>query len=231
MNDSPNQPPPVPSPHTSNLKPQTSDLVLLYGGTFDPPHLAHVAQPNRVRQAVHADAVIYMPAAISPLKRDRPPTPAHHRLAMLRLALADHPWAILRTDELDRAADGRPSYTIDTVTALRAELPESTRLRLLIGADQLRLFDQWHESEKIIALAEPLVMVRPPDTAESILNALPSDQRPAWQPRLVNIEPMDISSTAVRSAIIEGAPATDLLEPNVHNYILLNSLYRTIENL
>ncbi|MEO0587998.1 MAG: nicotinate (nicotinamide) nucleotide adenylyltransferase [Planctomycetota bacterium] len=204
----------------------TADLVLLYGGTFDPPHLAHVAQPNRVRQAVHADAVIYMPAAISPLKRDRPPTPAEHRLAMLRLALADHPWAVIRTDELDRAADGRPSYTIDTVTALRAELPDTTRLRLLIGADQLRLFDQWYESEKIIALAEPLVMVRPPDTAESVLNALPPDQRPAWQPRLVNIEPMDISSTAIRDAMQTGGSTDSLLDHDVIHYIRQQHLYR-----
>ncbi|MEM9252606.1 MAG: nicotinate (nicotinamide) nucleotide adenylyltransferase [Planctomycetota bacterium] len=201
-------------------------LVLVYGGTFDPPHTAHVRQPDRVRRAVDADAVIYMPAAVSPLKRHLQQTPAAHRLAMLRLALADQPWAIVRTDELDRAAqDGKPSYTVDTIEALRAELPDTTRLRLLIGADQLRLFNQWHKAERIIQLAEPLVMVRPPNKVRTVLHAMPQEQRAIWRPRLVSVEPMDVSSTAIRTALRTGAPTAGLLDPAVADYIREHGLY------
>ncbi|MEM9790597.1 MAG: nicotinate (nicotinamide) nucleotide adenylyltransferase [Planctomycetota bacterium] len=201
-------------------------LVLVYGGTFDPPHTAHVRQPDRVRRAINADAVIYMPAAVSPHKQHLEQTPPDHRLAMLRLATADQPWAIVRTDELDRAArDGKPSYTVDTLEALRAELPDTTRLRLLIGADQLRAFHDWYRADRIVELAEPLVMVRPPDKVRTVLNALPQEQRATWRPRLVSIEPMDVSSTAIRTAIRTGAPTAGLINPAVADYIRDHGLY------
>jgi len=207
-------------------QPKANSLTLVYGGTFDPPHVGHVRQPQRVRKAVDADAVIYMPAAISPHKLDRQPTAAEHRLAMLRLALADHPWAIVRTDELDRAADGRPSYTVDTLEALREELPDTTTLRLLIGADQLRAFDKWHQAERIVELAEPLVMVRPPDHAPRLLADLPPDDRATWRHRLISITPMDVSSTAIRTALRTGAPTAGLLDPAVRDYIAEHNLYQ-----
>jgi len=211
------------------LDPANCDLVLVYGGSFDPPHNAHVTQPDRVRRAINADAVLYMPAAVSPFKQHLQQTPAPHRLAMLRLALADHPWARVRTDEIDRAEKDphTPSYTVDTLELLRDEFPESTALRLLIGADQLRLFHKWHRADRITQLAEPVVMVRPPDKVRSVLNALPHDQRTVWRPRLVSIKPMDVSSTAIRTALRTGAPTAGLLHPNVRDYIQQHHLYRS----
>ena len=127
--------------------------IVLFGGSFDPPHNAHVQLPRTVMRAIGADAVAYIPAAVPPLKINPVRTPAHHRLAMLRLAVADQSHAVVLTDEIDRAKDGRPSYTVDTLEALRCRLGDGVEMRLLIGADQVQLFDRWRRPDRIEALA------------------------------------------------------------------------------
>ena len=202
------------------------EQVIVFGGSFDPPHVGHVALPEHVRQAVDADVVAYVPAARSPHKLDQPPTPAHHRLAMLRLALADQPRTRILTDELDRAADGRPSYTVDTLTALRQRLGASTRLRLLIGADQVRRFDAWRDAGRIIDLAEPLVMLRPPESAASLLASLGPDERDAWRGRLIEVPMVDVSSSEVRRRIAAGESIAALVPDAVARYIREHGLYQ-----
>ncbi|HEX7010263.1 MAG TPA: nicotinate (nicotinamide) nucleotide adenylyltransferase, partial [Phycisphaeraceae bacterium] len=149
--------------------------LIVFGGSFDPPHLAHVALPELVRQKIGADLVAYVPAGRAPHKLDQPQTPAHHRLAMLRLALADSPRCVILTDEIERASQGLPSYTVDTLEALRGRLGPNVRMWLLIGADQWRIFSQWKSPRRIMELAQPLVMIRPPDTAESLSASLPQE--------------------------------------------------------
>ncbi len=99
--------------------------VLIFGGTFDPPHLAHTTLPSLAAQQLGCEEIVYVPAAINPLKmgsNEPPPTAPEHRVAMLLLAIADIPNARISTIELDRAAKGQvPSYMIDTLHALRAE--------------------------------------------------------------------------------------------------------------
>lgn len=202
-------------------------LIIVFGGTFDPPTRAHVELPELARQRVGADLIAYVPAAQSPHKLDRPPTPPHHRLAMLRLALQASPHAVVLTDELDRAADGRPSYTVDTLRALRDRLPH-VALRLLIGTDQVHAFDRWREPDEIVRLAEPLVMVRPPETRESLLAALPASSRETWAQRLVEIPPLPISATDVREHVAAGHCIRDLVPPAVADYIAEHGLYGKI---
>lgn len=202
--------------------------IILFGGSFDPPHVAHVALPQAVREKVGADLVAYIPAAKAPHKLDRVQTDPAHRLAMLRLALAKVPHTDIYTDELDRAADGRPSYTVDTLRSLRQRLGTDVRLRLLIGADQVRIFDQWRNPEEIIMLAEPLVMVRPPDTKDSLLASLPDDEaRGQWVSRLVDVPRIDISSTEVRRRVANNEPITGMVDPAVEQYIYAHNLYKT----
>lgn len=202
--------------------------VLVFGGTFDPPHVGHVTLPELARQVLDADAVAYVPAAVSPFKTDQPPTPAVHRLAMLRLALRDQPHAAIVTDELDRAAGGHePSYTVDTLERLRQRLGEQVTLRLLIGADQLRAFDRWKNWRRIVELAEPAVMVRPPETRDSILRDLPAGfDRDTWARRVVELPLVDVSSSDVRRRVREGQPLGDRVSPAVAEYICEHGLYR-----
>ena len=75
--------------------------ILIFGGTFDPPHLAHVALHPLVAREIHCHRIIYVPAASNPLKTDHPRAPVGHRLAMLRLALRDMPSTQISTIELD----------------------------------------------------------------------------------------------------------------------------------
>lgn len=97
--------------------------VLIFGGTFDPPHRAHATLPAKAAERLGCDLILFVPAAISPLKARQPVASPEHRLAMLLLAIADVPNARISTIELDRAATqgGGPSYTIDTLRALKAE--------------------------------------------------------------------------------------------------------------
>jgi nicotinate-nucleotide adenylyltransferase len=203
--------------------------ILLFGGTFDPPHVAHVALPLAAMEAVEAEALAYIPAAQSPHKAGAPPTPPRHRLAMLRLALASVPQAVVLTDELDRfAADPRrPSFTVDTLEALRERLPRSVEMRLLLGADQLLAFHHWWRPERIIELAEPVVMLRPPHTREALLAALDKSLIKAdWARRCVEVPQMDVSATEIRRRVAAGRPVSGLVAPAVADYIARQGLYR-----
>jgi nicotinate-nucleotide adenylyltransferase len=201
--------------------------ILLFGGSFDPPHRAHVELPQQAGRAIGAGLIAYIPAGRAPHKLDKEQTDSRHRLAMLRLALQDKPGPIptaVLTDEIDRGPDN-PSYTVDTLSAIRERLGPDVELRLLIGADQLRIFDQWREPERIVALAEPVVMVRPPDTRATLLNALPTDQREAWRDRLVEVDAIDLSSTNIRERLATGQSVDDLIAPSVAAYARQHILY------
>ena len=202
--------------------------ILLFGGSFDPPHRAHVALPQQVAQTIGADLIAYIPAGRAPHKLDQVQTDPQHRLAMLRLALkeqtGDIPTVVL-TDEIDRGPD-EPSYTVDTLEALHQRIDSGAELRLLIGADQLRIFDSWREPDRIIALAEPAVMVRPPDTRVSLLESLAPHQRDAWASRLVDVDAIDLSSTELRDAVAAGQPVDAWTPRGVRDYILKHDLYQ-----
>jgi nicotinate-nucleotide adenylyltransferase len=182
--------------------------------------------PALAARAIDADLIAYIPAGQPPHKRGHAMTPAHHRLAMLRLAVADIPNAVVLTDELDRAADGRPSYTVDTLEALHERLGPDVTLRLLFGADMLRIFSKWHKPSRIVELAEPLVMVRPPDTRASLLASLPEADRATWEHRLVDVPAMDVSSTAIREKLRNGEPTDGMLAPAVRAYAERHQLYK-----
>ena len=202
--------------------------ILLFGGSFDPPHRAHLALPQQAAKAIGADLIAYIPAGRAPHKLDRQQTDPEHRLAMLRLALANGPGdvaTVVLTDEIDRGTD-QPSYTVDTVEALHQWIDPDARLRLLIGADQLRIFDAWRSPGRIIELAEPVVMVRPPDTSKSLLDALPPDQREAWADRLVEVDTIDLSSTELRGKVAVGESIEPWTSASVNDYILEHGLYR-----
>ena len=97
----------------------SSQRILIFGGTFDPPHLAHSKLPAKAAEQLACDQILYIPAAINPLKADTKPTAKEHRLAMLLLAIADVPHARISTIELEREGI---SFTIDTLRALRKQM-------------------------------------------------------------------------------------------------------------
>jgi nicotinate-nucleotide adenylyltransferase len=178
--------------------------ALLYGGSFDPPHNGHIFVPLCAMEYLNFDSVLYMPAFQSPLKKSKP-TAGKHRLAMLRLALADSHWATISTLELER---GGMSYTIDTVEALRDEYDE---IRLLVGADQWEQFNKWHRWEDIIAIANPAIMPRE--------GTLLQDER------VLPITPLLSASSTIRDRIKHSKSIENLMPLEVTQYIAQNQLY------
>jgi len=213
--------------------------LILFGGSFDPPHEAHVSLPLAAMRKVNADLVIFIPSGVSPFKCHAYQTPAHHRLNMLRLALHDIPQVHILTDEIQRfihtplslkpdAPITNPTYTVDTLEALHKQLNGHIQLRLLLGTDHLQTFHQWRNPQRIIELAEPLVMVRPPDTHTSALLALPSQEdRQQWATRLVVVPRVDVSSTHIRQLVAQHKSIRGLVAPCVEAYIMQHRLYES----
>jgi nicotinate-nucleotide adenylyltransferase len=178
--------------------------TLLYGGSFDPPHIAHVEAPRAAMECLQFDRVLYVPAFQSPLK-ETSPTAANHRIAMLELALADCPWATISKIEIDR---GGTSFTIDTVEALLGEYDE---LRLLVGVDQWEHFKEWYRWEDIISLANPAIM---PRNGFELTDA-----------RMLKIDALEEVSTTIRQQIRSGECYTESIHPKVAAYIAQHGLY------
>jgi len=201
---------------------------VVFGGSFDPPHIGHTRLPEMVRQAIGADRVLYIPCGRQPMKLGVKQAGGHHRLAMLKLALAGVANAEVLTDELERAAkEPGPTYTVDTLEELKERMGDGVEFRLLIGGDQLRQFDRWREPERIIELAKPVVMVRLPDTRESLLRSLPVGySKQEWEGRLIDVPQLDVGSTQVRGLVRQGGSIQGMVLPAVAEYIREHGLYR-----
>ncbi|MAE61208.1 MAG: nicotinate (nicotinamide) nucleotide adenylyltransferase [Planctomycetaceae bacterium] len=211
---------------------QSAQRLLVYGGSFDPPHRAHVALPMRAADAVHADGVLYVPAGRPPHKSGRDLAPARHRLTMLQLALIDEPRAAISEFEVNNSDT---SFTLNTLQHLRRQLGDDVELRLLMGADMAASFYTWHRPHEILALVEPLVMLRPPMDTDDFLSQMPDHLSPAdrqaWRARVIALPSMAISSTAIRRELDKSAPdfkiVEQMLNPTVFKYIQDHQLYQT----
>lgn len=209
--------------------------VLVFGGSFDPPHVAHMVLARAARDAVGADVLLYVPAARSPLKQGGPVASGEERLAMLRLAVADDAKSAVSSVEIDRAGPG-PSYTVDTLRELSAAFGKSVALRLLIGADQAADFHRWREPDTIVALAEPVVMLRAPSESWEGLAARlkghwPEAEIARWGRRVVNVPMMDVSATRVRALLASGAKDCELggaVPASVLRYVREHGLYGAV---
>ncbi len=201
--------------------------ILIFGGSFDPPHRGHIQLPQHVKKIIHADAILYIPAGNAPHKQHLKQTPAKHRLAMIRLATASIADAFVSDIEIRWPSD-EPTYTVKTLQKLREAIPPQTKLTFLIGADMMRIFYQWHQSQKILEMVDIAVMLRPPDTAQALLENLPSHaDKKKWAARLIPAPQIDISSTHIRTLLVHAKDTSKMLQPNVQAYISQHKLYQT----
>jgi len=204
--------------------------VAILGGSFDPPTRAHTELPLAACNAIGAQWLLVIPAAVSPFKPQGAGATNAQRSAMCRIAFADRPCVSISTIELDR---GGTSYTVDTLRGLRRRFPQIA-FRLLIGADQAESFHRWREPDTIITLAEPAVMLRGDAAgAEALLQSMSphwsADALTAWRARIVTIPTLDGSSTEARDLLAleqpDEARLNALLDPEVLTYIRTNGLY------
>jgi nicotinate-nucleotide adenylyltransferase len=202
--------------------------LAIFGGSFDPVHNGHLALALACQREVALDEVWFTPTAIQPLKQHGPLASNNHRVEMLRLAIESEPggppprltWRVC-TLEVDR---GGPSYTVDTLRQIHEELPE-TELFFLIGADAVRDVPKWREPAEIFRLATPLVVRRAgePEPDLTAINALcPADNCV----QLVEMQPVDVSSTEIRRRIAAGESIDGFVPDSVAHYIAQAGLYR-----
>lgn len=186
----------------------------LFGGTFDPPHRAHRALAEVALQALALDELRWVPAG-QPWQKARAVTPAVHREAMVRLAIAGEPRFVLDDLELRRSG---PSYTVDTVEALAAERPQDHWF-LVIGLDQWAGLRTWHRWRDLLRRVTLAVAVRPGVTA-------PDGALAGGTVVTLPLGPQDVSSTAIRARAALGLDLGDLVAPDVARYIDQHHLYR-----
>lgn len=190
------------------------ERVGLLGGSFDPPHAGHLWLARRARSLWQLDGVWLLPAFEPPHKAREQVSPYPQRMAMAHLLAEAEPW--LRVEEIE-AERGGPSYTLDTVRALKARDGARREFFLVLGEDSLAELDGWHEPAQLCAEIELLVVARPGWTPAK-----------RWPHRLGAGETHPAQSRAIRAAIAAGEPAP-WLTPAVAAYIERTGLYRRRE--
>ncbi|MGD0831650.1 MAG: nicotinate-nucleotide adenylyltransferase [Terracidiphilus sp.] len=147
--------------------------VAFFGGSFDPPHFGHLAVARAAQRALGLDTVLFAPVGAQPLKPDGSTACFEDRLAMTQLAIADQPGFTISMADAPRA-QGAPNFTIETLLALRADLPPEGTLFCLIGADSFAGLKHWHRAAEI-PFAAPLIVAARPGQSLADLKALLPD--------------------------------------------------------
>jgi nicotinate-nucleotide adenylyltransferase len=192
-----------------------SQRIGLFGGTFDPPHLAHVALARAAMSALSLNRLLWIPAG-QPWQKTRSITSAEQREAMVSLAIADEPGWVLERCELQRSG---PSYMIDTVDALQQQGPACATWFLVIGEDQLAGLHTWHRFEDLLQRVTLAVAGRPGHWP-------PLDPRvQSYAAHAVPLPPMPHSATQVRAMASRGEDISGLVPAPVARYIAQHRLY------
>lgn len=188
--------------------------ILVFGGSFDPPHRGHLALLLAAARAVRPDRILLVPGYQTPFK-DEPGTDARHRLEMLRrglLAPLPRPWRARARVDAGELLSRRKVYTVETLERLAAENP-GAELHFVAGTDAAAGFARWKEPEKLAGLARWWTAARP-------------GHEGAPKPfRLLRGRMPDVSSTVLRSRLARGESAGADLLPSVGRYARANGLY------
>lgn len=218
----------------SSLAPRIGML----GGTFDPIHLGHLRSAVELQEALQLHQLHMIPAQQPPL-RDRPQVSAQERLALLKLGIGDTPGLFADDRELRR--DG-PSYSVDTLIELRAEVGDQARLVMIIGFDAFLRLTQWYQPERLFTLAHLVVIARPgynqsipaplmelvgPREVDSVETLM---QRPFGNYLMLELPSlMAISATYIRQRLATGKSVRYLLPESVEKAIRHHRLYQQSE--
>jgi nicotinate-nucleotide adenylyltransferase len=213
-----------------------SELLGIFGGTFDPVHFGHLRLAEEAREQLKLSQVLWIPAG-QPQLREAPQTPGAARLEMVRRAISQQP--AFRLDDSEVLTQ-QPSYTVDTLRRLRQHYGVKKSLVLLLGADAFSRLEAWKEWQALFALAHIAVATRPGHTLKVGAGSTALDheftqrlasfdalkQAPAGAIVLFNITALDISATAIRHTIAHGNSPRYLAPSEVLDYIDQHSLYR-----
>lgn len=193
--------------------------VGILGGTFDPPHVGHLALAKAAQKHLGLELVLWVPNTKNPLKKNVAEATSRQRLEMVQVLISDQPDMAVSDIELTREG---PSYMCDTMEELLASQP-SWDMWLILGADSLHTFMTWHYPERILKVARLAVAVRPGLDLKRLveLQAEPVQRKID----LIEMEPVRMSSTDIRAALAEHEP-TDALTPELRKYIEQHGIYQ-----
>ena len=200
----------------------------VFGGTFDPVHYGHLACAEQLREAAGLDAVLFLPCNRQPHKPRYKPSPASHRLAMLRAATRKYEEFLVSDLETRR---GGVSFTVDTVTHLREILGHGPQIWLLLGMDAFLDVPRWKRPETIVRECRFAVAARPgyPESLEHSKSREYAKSRISRaitrRSRFFEITALDISSTDIRKRVARGKTVRFLIPDIVASYIERTGLY------
>ncbi len=195
--------------------------VGILGGTFNPPHLGHLAIARDARSELGLEWVALMPARIPPHKLAVEDPGVEHRLRMCRLLVDGADAVSVCALEIER--DG-PSYTVDTLNAIDASHPDA-ELTFIVGADTARTLPAWREPAKVLELADLAVAARAGTDRREVLASVASLTGPSGV-RFLDTPLLEISSSMVRERAAASEPIDEQVGPAVAGYIAAHGLYR-----
>jgi nicotinate-nucleotide adenylyltransferase len=196
--------------------------VGILGGTFNPPHLAHMVCASEARAQLSLDRVLLVPTGMPPHKPMDDEPGAMHRLQMCRLAVGEHrEWLEVSAIEINR--DG-PSYTVDTLAEIHATHPGDD-LTFIVGGDMAWSLPDWHQPEAILEFASVAVAERTGARREEVRVRL-AGMAGAHRISYIDVPRLDISSSALRRRVREGRPIDYLVADAVADYIDQRRLYQ-----
>jgi nicotinate-nucleotide adenylyltransferase len=196
-----------------------SRRIGIMGGTFDPVHHGHLVAAEEARWQFRLDQVLFIPTG-RPWQKPVGVSPAEDRYLMTVIATASNPAFAVSRLEVDTPG---PTYTVDTLRRLRAELPEGTRLLFIGGTDLLQQLLTWKEPEQVLELAELIAATRPDFDVDDVLKKVPAA---AGRVHRMEIPALAISSSDIRARVARGAPIEYLVPEGVARYIEKRALYR-----
>jgi nicotinate-nucleotide adenylyltransferase len=188
----------------------------LLGGTFDPPHAGHLIVAQDVADALDLHEVLFMPSHVPPHRDEAGVSPADLRFRMTRAAV--EPNDRFRASDLELQREG-PSYTVDTVRALREAYP-GAEIFAIIGADQFARLHTWKEPGELASLARLVVMAREGEDPVRI------DPGVEVSYEVVPVTRVDLSSSSIRDRVRVGRPIRYLVRKPVRRIIAQEGLYR-----
>lgn len=193
----------------------------IYGGSFDPVHNGHINAARNFMEELSLDKIIIVPAYCSPFKKGLAVTPSQHRLNMCNIAFGNTEGFEVSDVEILRADEG---YMSDTVAQIREQYPDA-ELFLLLGSDQLLIFQKWHAWSKITDEATVAAAARTWDDDAAMEAAAAVLRSYGAEVIIVPIDVKELSSTDVREAVRRGDDISAMVPPGVAEYIWDNYLY------
>jgi nicotinate-nucleotide adenylyltransferase len=195
----------------------------VFGGTFDPPHIAHLILADEARYQLHLDRILWVLTPNSPLKPDFNISPWHLRLELLEGALMGNPYFEVSRVDIDRPP---PHYAFETLGILSESYPD-TDLFFLMGSDSLRDLPAWKQPRSVISNCHSLGIMRRPGITldmEGLESEIPGiNSKVNW----VDAPLLEISATKIRDRIKRGLPVKYQLPPAVFQTIQNRGLYKS----